>query len=147
MKTLLTIAIIFFSFTATGQTIDFKTGGSLTVSPLFITDNSLYFRQPASEAIYKIQLSQLSSYTPVKTIKPKSPELYLMDFRRQQLAGVWLGIAGILMTGIGAAIDEKILTYAGVSTSFIGFAVSVSSFSQIKNRYIIMEATEYNTAK
>lgn len=145
MKTLLTITMLFISFIVFGQTIDFKTGGSLTVNPLFRTDSTLYFKQ--SETIYKIELSKLSSYTPVRLVNMKSPELYLMAFRRQQLTGVWLSIAGVLMTGIGAAIDEKILTYAGVGTSFIGFAVSVSSFSQIKNRYITMEAVNYQPQK
>ena len=143
MKKIL-LPFLLFPILLHAQTISLKSGESLTVKPLWKTSDKLYFSKDNTKTWYYISLSDLSTFpTSIKTIEERSPETYLMKYREQELAGIWLGVLGTTTALIGGIAGTKGLYYMGTVFSVTGFLFTVTGFNNIKKRVVFSEAKPF----
>ena len=141
----LSLLLLFISLNAFGQAkITFNDGHELAIKPQFIIADSLYFSTD-KQSVYKIPLADLSAYPDgIKKLEPVAAEWYLMKFRRDQLTGIGLIIAGAISTTVVAiTTGEDAAVYIGAGLITAGFAFSLKSFSGIKKYYITESAIPY----
>lgn len=128
------------------QNINLKsTGQQIQIKKSYQTSSTLYFNKPDSALkFYKIPLSELSTFPTAATKLPSAqPDLYILKFRNQQLAGIWLGIIGGSISSIGFIAGNRGVGYTGGGILLTGFAVFMSSYSNINKYYATSTAIPY----